>query len=122
MTDVDFPYHFSGLGRTAVTGGNDHIRDLIEQALLTVPGERVMRPDFGAGLLSLVFEPNSATLAAATQMLVQSALQLNLSHLIAVEAVDIRNDDSSLVVDVRYMLLEDRSMHQAQITAGGAAP
>jgi uncharacterized protein len=122
MTDVDFPYHFSGLGRTAVTGGNDHIRDLIEQALLTAPGERVMRPDFGAGLLSLVFEPNSATLAAATQMLVQSALQLSLSHLIAVEAVEIHNDDASLVVDVRYMLLEDRSTHQAQITAGGAAP
>jgi uncharacterized protein len=122
MTDVDFPYHFSLLGRTAVTEGNDHIRDLIEQVLLTAPGERVMRPDFGAGLLSLVFEPNSATLAAATQMLVQSALQLNLSHLIAVEAVDIRNDDAALVVDVRYMLLEDRTMHQAQINAGGPAP
>ena len=122
MTDVDFPYHFSGLGRTAVTGGNDHIRDLIEQALLTSQGERVMRPEFGAGLLGLVFEPNSTLLAATTQMLVQSALQLNLSHLIAVEAVDIRNDDAALVVDVRYTLLEDRSMQQAQITVGGAAP
>ena len=49
----------------------DHIRDLIEQVLFTSPGERVMRPDFGGGLLALVFEPNSATLAATTQFLVQ---------------------------------------------------
>ncbi len=54
-----------------------------------------MRPDFGAGLLALVFEPNSATLAATTQMLVQSALQLHLSHLIAVQAVEVTNDDAA---------------------------
>ena len=34
-----------------------------------------MRPDFGSGLLQLVFEPNSPTLAATTQILVQGALQ-----------------------------------------------
>lgn len=122
MPDVDFPYRFSNLGRTATTDRDDHIRDLIEQALLTAPGERVMRLDFGAGLLGLVFEPNSATMAAATQMLVQSALQLNLSHLIAVEAVEVRNEDAALRVDVRYTLLEDRSTHQASVIAAGAAP
>ena len=41
-----------------------HIRDLIEQVLFTAPGERVNRPDFGSGLLQLVFAPNSAELAA----------------------------------------------------------
>ena len=58
--DLDFPYHFDGRGRTATTGRDDHIRDLIEQVLFTAPGERVMRPDFGSGLLALVFEPNSS--------------------------------------------------------------
>ena len=48
------------------TGDDDHIRDLIEQVLFTTPGERVNRPDFGSGLLQLVFAPNSAELAAAT--------------------------------------------------------
>ncbi len=65
MPDLDFPYRFSGLGRTATTDRDDHIRDLIQQVLFTSPGERVMRPDFGAGLLQLVFEPNSTTLAAS---------------------------------------------------------
>lgn len=122
MPDLDFPYHFSGLGRTATTDRDDHIRDLIQQVLFTAPGERVMRPDFGAGLLSLVFEPNSTTLAAATQMLVQSALQLNLSHLIAVHSVDVRNDDAALRVDVTYSVLLDRTTHSASFTAPGGVP
>ncbi len=121
MGELDFPYHFSGLGRTATTGDADHVRDLIEQVLLTAPGERVMRPDFGAGLLALVFEPDSDVLAATTQMLVQSALQLHLSHLIAVEAVEVVNDDAALRVEVRYALLRDRTTHSASVTLPGGA-
>lgn len=122
MPDLDFPYRFSGLGRTATTDRDDHIRDLIQQVLFTAPGERVMRPDFGAGLLQLVFEPNSSTLAATTQMLVQSSLQLYLSHLIAVKAVEVSNDDAALRVDVRYIVLLDRTEHSATFTAPGATP
>ncbi len=118
---LDFPYRFDGRGRTAVTGRDDHIRDLIEQVLFTSPGERVMRPDFGSGLLALVFEPNSTALAATTQMLVQGALQQHLGHLIAVQAVDVRNDEGALRVSVRYAVLLDRSTHSASFTAPGSS-
>jgi uncharacterized protein len=119
--DLDFPYRFDGLGRTATTDRDDHIRDLIEQVLFTAPGERVMRPDFGSGLLALVFEPNSSTLAATTQILVQGALQQYLSHLIAVQAVEVANDDAVLRVDVRYTVLLDRTTHTASFTAPGSS-
>jgi phage baseplate assembly protein W len=122
MPDLDYPYQISSQGRTATTDRDDHIRDLIEQVLFTAPGERVMRPDFGAGLLALVFEPNSTTLAATTQLLVQSALQVYLSHLIAVQSVEVTNDDSVLRVDVRYSVLLDRTTHSATFTAPGAQP
>ncbi len=118
---LDFPYHFDGRGRSAGTGRDDHIRDLIEQVLFTAPNERVMRPDFGSGLLALVFEPNSVTLAATTQMLVQGALQQHLSHLIAVQGVEVLNDDSALRVNVRYTVLLDRTMHSASFSAGEAS-
>ena len=48
---LDFPCALDGRGRTAATDHDDHVRDLIEQVLFTAPGERVMRPDFGSGLL-----------------------------------------------------------------------
>jgi Bacteriophage baseplate protein W len=122
IDDLDFPYGFSGLGRTASTGREDHIRDLMEQVLFTSPGERVMRPEFGAGLLDLVFEPNSTTLAATTQMLIHSALQLNLSHLIAVQGVDVENDDAALRIAVRYMVLRDRTTGSATFAIAGDGP
>ncbi|HEY4264477.1 MAG TPA: GPW/gp25 family protein [Micropepsaceae bacterium] len=121
MSELDFPYHFDGLGRTATTSPEDHVRDLIEQVLFTAPGERVMRPDFGSGLLALVFQPNSVTLAATTQMLIQGALQQYLSNLIAVQSVDVVNDDSTLRVTIVYMLLSDRTTQTATFVAPGGA-
>jgi len=117
MSDVDFPYQFDQRGRTATTGRDDYIRDLIEQVLFTSPGERVMRPDFGSGVLALVFEPNSTTLAATTQMIVQGALQQYLSDLIAVQAVEVSSVEGELLVEVRYTVLLDRTTHTASFVA-----
>jgi phage baseplate assembly protein W len=119
--ELDFPYHFDDQGRTATTDRLDHIRDLIEQVLFTMQGERVMRPDFGAGLLSLVFEPNSVTLAATTQMLAQAALHQHLSHLIAVTSVEVINDDAVLRAQIRYVVLADRTSQLASIALPGGA-
>ena len=119
---LDYPYHIDGRGRSASSGHADHVRDLIEQVLFTSPGERVMRPDFGAGLLALVFEPNSSALAATAQVLVMGALQQHLSHLIAVQGVEVVHDDSALRVNLRYMLLLDRSTHVVSVAAPGASP
>ena len=80
--NIDFPFHFDGRGRTATTTDDDHIRDMIEQLLFTNPGERVNRPDFGSGLLQMVFAPNSPELAAALQFTTQAALQRWLGDLI----------------------------------------
>lgn len=121
MDQIDFPYHFDGRGRTADTADADHIRDLIEQVLFTSPGERVMRPDFGSGLLALVFEPNSTALAATTQMLVQGALQQYLGNLIAVEAVEVTAVDGTFSVSVRYVVRRDGTVRLDSFAAPGSA-
>jgi uncharacterized protein len=108
MTNVDFPFHFDGRGRTARADEHDHIRDLIHQVLFTAPGERVMRPTFGCGLLQLVFAVNSEQLAAATQMLVQGALQEWLGERIQVNAVDVEAEEATLRVRVDYTVLRSQ--------------
>src|ERR671922_1374993 len=100
--NVDFPFHFDDCRRTAATNDDEHIRDLIEQVLFTAPGERVNRPTFGSGLLQMTFAPNSDELAAATQFLVQGALQQWLGDLIAIEAVRVEAVESELRVLVQY--------------------
>jgi phage baseplate assembly protein W len=117
--NFDFPYHFDNRGRTADTGDEDHIRDLIEQVLFTAPGERVNRPDFGSGLQRLVFAPNSDELAAATQFLVQASLQQWLGDLIEVNEVDVQNEDSTLRISVQYLIRRTQQQQTAQFTRGG---
>ena len=99
---IAIPLHFDGRGRTAPTLADQHLRDLIENVLLTAPGERVMRPAFGSGLLQLAFAPNGNQLAAALQMLVQGALQSGLGDLIEVADVAIDQDDGSVTITVSY--------------------
>lgn len=116
MSDVDFPYHVDGRGRTASTDADDHLRDLIEQVLFTAPGERVMRPDFGSGLLALVFEPGGPELVATTQHLVQGALQQELGNLIAVDSVEVSQDDGALTVGVSYVVLRTQRRASASFS------
>jgi phage baseplate assembly protein W len=118
MTQVDFPYHVDGRGRTAGTGAEDHLRDLVEQVLFTAPGERVMRPDFGSGLLRLVFEPGGPELAATTQHVVQGALQHELGHLISVESADVSQDEGVLTVSVSYVVLRTQERVSASFSRG----
>src|SRR5690348_7759926 len=91
MSQVDYPFSFDNRGRTSDTTADDHIRDVIEQVLFTSPGERVNRPTFGCGVNQLVFAPNSPELAAATQFLVQGALQQWLGDLIVVDSVQVES-------------------------------
>jgi uncharacterized protein len=117
MNDVDFPYRVDGRGRTALAEVDDaHIRELVEQLLFTVPGERVNRPDFGCGLLQLVFEPNSVELAATLQALVQGALQQWLGSLIRVNEVNAGATDSTLTVQVSYTVLANQQSRAASFT------
>lgn len=102
--DIAYPYAIDGRGRTARTDAERHLRDMIEQLLFTNHGERVNRPDFGSGALQLVFAPNSPELAATVQLTLQAALQQWLGDLIQVSRLDVTADDSSLTIDLSYIV------------------
>jgi phage baseplate assembly protein W len=109
--NIDFPFHFDARGRTAPTDDADHVRDMIEELLFTAQGERVNRPDFGSGLLQMVFAPNSGELAAALQFTTQAALQRYLGDLIDLQQLEVTAQDATLTVVVKYVL---RATQQAQ--------
>ena len=60
-------------GQTATAEYDEDVRQAILIILGTDPGERVMRPDFGAGLSAFVFEPlNPTTLEALRQRVLEA--------------------------------------------------
>jgi phage baseplate assembly protein W len=119
---LDHPLRLDGRGRVATTEADDHVRDMIYQVLFTNPGERVNLPNFGCGLLQLVFEPNSDALATATQFLVQGSLQRWLADVIRVDRVEITSEDGQLIVDVAYTRLDTGQRRQGLFVSpvGGA--
>lgn len=101
---IDFPFHFDSRGSTASTDDSDHVRDMIEELLFTSAGERVNRPDFGSGLMQMVFAPNSPELAAALQFTLQAALDRWLGDVVEVRGLEVSSEDSRLKVDLTYAL------------------
>jgi phage baseplate assembly protein W len=99
---LGFPWGIDGRGRTVAVDHPGHLRDLIEQVLLTAPGERVMRPDFGCGLLGMVFEPGGPQVAATLQLVVQGALERELGDVLALREVTVEAVDAALEVTVTY--------------------
>lgn len=99
---LDYPFAIDARGGAAVTGDDDHVRDLIFQVLFTSPGERVNRPEFGCGLKGLVFMPSSPALGTALQALVKGALQKWLEREIEVEEVAVEILEERIEVTVAY--------------------
>ena len=81
-----------------------HVRNLMQQVLLTAPGERVDRPDFGAGLRQQLFEPSGESTVALLQTRVFQSLERWLGDLIRVDEVTTSFDEGRLDVAVKFTL------------------
>ena len=81
-----------------------YVNQLIRQVLLTAPGERAQRPDFGAGLRQMVFQTNDDTTASLLQTRVFQNLTQFLGNIISVDDVQARANGGRLDVTVVYTL------------------
>jgi phage baseplate assembly protein W len=70
-----FPVAPAADGELALSAAEEDVRQAIRLILETEPGERVMRPDFGTGLRSLVFEPLSVNTATLVRHRVEESLR-----------------------------------------------
>jgi phage baseplate assembly protein W len=69
-----FPVKINSKGGLDYSSGPDRIQDAIWIVLSTSLGERLMRPDFGAGVNDYVFEPNSTVVQTQLMAVVREAL------------------------------------------------
>jgi uncharacterized protein len=79
-----------------------HVEQLVKQVLLTSPGERINRPDFGCGVKRMVFAPNSEVAATLAQTVIYQALSKWLGSVLAVHEVAVRAVDERLDIRIGY--------------------
>ena len=108
-----FPVHLRADGRLAMAEHDEDIRQAIAIILSTNPGERVMRPTFGAGLNAFVFEPVSTATLALIKTRVEQSL-IDWEPRIDVLDVTVQPDDaerSRIFIDVSYRVRATNNVH-----------
>ena len=99
----NFPV-LSAAGQTSMAQYEEDVRQAVLIVLLTNPGERVMRPTFGAGLNEFLFEPINPTTMATIAQRVEDSL-IDWEPRIDVLSVSVQPDDKNnarLLIDITY--------------------
>jgi phage baseplate assembly protein W len=98
--------------------GETNVRESIRVILLTEPEERLMLPEFGAGLNRFLFEPNTVT----TRHLIQDSITKALNTWeprIIVEAVSVDpepSDPHAVLATITYKLVATQARESVGLT------
>jgi phage baseplate assembly protein W len=105
--DLAYPFRIDALRRVALSDYDDHIREMMEQVIFTIPGERVNRPDFGTHVRRMVFGGRGPAELGAARFEVHAALSRQLGDRIDLQAVDVSGrEDGSVEILVTYAVRE----------------
>lgn len=117
---IRFPFAIDrGLGKVADEGHYPaHVEQMIKQVLLTNPGERINRPDFGCGLRRMVFAPNNPAAASLLKVTILQALDKWLGTVIKVEDTQVDAIAETLTVKLRYLLLARQERRYLDLEVG----
>jgi len=108
-----FPPQLEADSTIAMVAYEEDIRQAIIIIMETEPGERVMRPDFGAGLNRFVFEPLNTTTMALIKTRVEEAL---IDWEPRIDVIEVRvtmdqNEQNKLWIDMSYRVRATNTLH-----------
>jgi len=98
-----FPAAISRGGSVRLVSGTDDIDAAIRMILSTVPGERVMRPEFGCAMWDLVFAPLNAGTLGLIEQAVREALE-RWEPRVVLDRVEAAGDqpDATVLIEIAY--------------------
>jgi uncharacterized protein len=101
-----FPPKVNAKGGLDWSNGPDRIQDAIWIILSTSPGERLMRPDFGAGIKDYVFEANSEMMRTRLEQVISQALVRwePRIELVSVSAQESPDQESLVLISINYQI------------------
>ncbi len=101
-----FPLRVDQHGSIALSNGAADLESSVRMVLVTAPGERVMRPDFGCRIWELLFEPINANTLGLMSVAVREALG-RWEPRIAVEEVVVEPDareEGAVLIRISYVV------------------
>jgi phage baseplate assembly protein W len=120
---LSFPPRVGADGRLAWSDGETNIRESIAVILKTEAGERLLQPEFGAGLGRFLFEPNEPS----THMLIADAISTSLARWeprIEVEDVVVTPDPAdahAAIAQISYRLVATNARERISLNVPTAS-
>jgi hypothetical protein len=110
-----------GENGSEVSSRHQHVREQIEQILMTNPGERWYRPEFGIGARALVFEPNSSPLRELVKKRLLATLAESLKGEVLPESlsVEVRGENEELRIFISYRMAALQHSEQLEFILNG---
>jgi phage baseplate assembly protein W len=115
---LSFPPRVGADGRLAWSVGEENVRESIRIILLTEPGERLMREEFGCGLRQYLFEPNTV----ATRQLIRESIVNAIGRWeprVAVDDVTVEPDNRNprlVAVNIFFRLVATQALGRLGMT------
>lgn len=101
----------------------DQIKSNIKNLLLTKRGERILQPQFGSGLQSLLFEPNVDDLEGRIEDTINDSLKQWLPYVTAdeinIESTDELRDNNKINVSIKFKIGDDINLETLTFTVQG---
>ena len=110
MNHVDGSGFFPGTS-TTLSQTSSNIRNL----LLTNKGERLGQPEFGCGLLQILFEPMSDTLLDDVKSTIEEAIAQWLPHVL-ISNLNVGRDEedpNQLIIEIEFSLTIQPDVHDS---------
>lgn len=114
---INFPPRITENGRWAWSSGAENIRQSIKIILQTEPLERLMLPNFGAGLQRMLFQPNTVETHSLIEELITRSLT-RWERRIKVTSVEVMadpKDPNTAWITLRYKLVANQTAEQMQL-------
>lgn len=109
---LSFPPRVGADGRLAWSAGEANVREALRVLLLTEPGERLMRENFGCGLRRFLFEPNTVT----TRELIRQQIEQTISRWeprVSIQEVSVEADPENprlVAINISFRLIATQAL------------
>lgn len=108
--------NISEMGTLQMVDGSNSIRQSILMILSTVPGERIMRPDYGCELYKLTFSPNDETTAGLAIHYIKKAIT-KWEKRIEITGIDAApNAEYDEILDITMSYTIKKNLNQDHLT------
>ena len=101
---------------------SEQVKSNIKNLLLTKKGERILQPEFGSGLHSVLFEFNDGNLETKIEEVVTEAIERWLPYVtideIIVESTDELKDNNRVNISMKFSIGENPQLNEVTFTLG----